>query len=338
MKYLFELSKEHKTLPKAEVLACLDAEEIDYDISESNEDILILETLETKSVKDKMARVADRLSFTFYIDEFLFSSSHSTEEIKIFSKNYDFNKKGSVAIRYKNRSKNIKSRPIVRILADSYTKNREVSLENPDNEIRGLITDSKLYVGLKNAEINKSQFEQRKVQYRPFFSPISLHPKIARALVNLSSVRKGETILDPFCGTGGILIEAGLIGAKLIGSDIEEKMIKGCSKTLDFFKINEYDLYCSDIGKIGEKIEKVDAIVTDLPYGKSTTTKGENMHDLYQRSFKSMSHFIKKEGKIVVGLSEEEYISLGQNHFTLIDNFEFKVHKSLNRYFVVYQN
>ncbi|MCK4365573.1 MAG: DNA modification methylase, partial [Thermoplasmatales archaeon] len=99
---------------------------------------------------------------------------------------------------------------MVRELADVYTKDRDVILENPDNEIRGLITDSKVYVGLKTAEINRSQFEERKIQHRPFFSPISLHPKLARALVNLSSIKKDETLLDPFCGTGGILLEAGL--------------------------------------------------------------------------------------------------------------------------------
>ena len=64
--------------------------------------------------------------------------------------------------------------------------------ENPDIEIRGLITDSTLYVGSKIAEINRSQFEERKVQHRPFFSPISLHPKVARALINLTSINRNQ--------------------------------------------------------------------------------------------------------------------------------------------------
>ena len=80
---------------------------------------------------------------------------------------------------------------------------------------------------MKKTEIDRTCFEERKVQHRPFFSPISLHPKLARVLVNISAIKRDETLLDPFCGTGGILIEAGLIGAKVIGSDIEEKMIEG---------------------------------------------------------------------------------------------------------------
>ena len=42
MKYLFEFSKENKTIPKAEVLSCLLAEGINYAVSESNDDVLIV--------------------------------------------------------------------------------------------------------------------------------------------------------------------------------------------------------------------------------------------------------------------------------------------------------
>jgi len=334
MKYLFELSKEHETLPQAEILACLKAESIDYDILESNSDILIIGT---NSSEDLLKELASRLSYTFYIDEFLFSCLSSAEEIKKQSSEKQLGKKGSIAVKYKNRSKNIDSRPIVKTLAERYTANRKVTLENPDIEIRGLITDSKVYVGSKITEINRSRFESRKVQNRPFFSPISLHPKLACALVNLSSIKKDGTLLDPFCGTGGVILEAGLIGAKVIGSDIEDKMIGGCKKTLDFYKVKDYELYHSDVGDIDKKIDKVDAIVTDLPYGKSTTTRGEKMDQLYGRAFQSMSKLLKDGGRAVVGLSDEELISLGKEYLTLVERHDFRSHRSLTRYFVVYK-
>jgi tRNA (guanine10-N2)-dimethyltransferase len=334
MNYLFELSKEHKTLPHAEILACLQAENISYNILESNEDIL---AIETNSAEEILQRLASRLSFTFYINEFLFSCTPSAKKIKNKSSTNTLGKRGSIAIKYKNRSKNIDSRPVVKALAGIYTKDRDVTLENPDIEIRGLITDSTLYVGLKTAEVNRSQFEERKVQHRPFFSPISLHPKLARALVNLSLIKKDESLLDPFCGTGGILLEASLIGAKVIGSDIEDKMIEGCKKTLDFYKIKNYNLYCSDIGDIGGHINKVDAIVTDLPYGKSTTTKGEKMDNLYLRAFENMSKLLKEGGRAVAGLSNKDLISLGQKYLSLVENHDFRVHKSLIRHFVVFE-
>jgi len=334
MRYLFELSKEHKTLPADEILSCMSAEKINYQILVSNEDILLIES---NADIEKINHLTNRLSFTFFINEFMFSSNNSIVDIKEVASKNPLYKTGSIAIKYKNRSNNINSQPIVKTLAEIYTKNRKVFLENPDIEVRGLITDSKLYVGSKISEIDRSQFEDRKVQHRPFFSPISLHPKVARALVNLTSVKRNQILLDPFCGTGGILLEAGLMGIKIIGSDVEEKMIEGCKKTLDFYKIKNNKLFCSDIGEIKNYIDTVDAIATDLPYGKSTTTKGEKMERLYERAFESMSNLLKKDGKAVIGLSNRDLIHVGQKYFKLEEKYDFKIHRSLTRYFVVFK-
>jgi tRNA (guanine10-N2)-dimethyltransferase len=334
VKLLFELSKEHKTLPRDEVFSCLKAEQVIYNIVGSNENILIINSDITY---DKIEKLGERLSFTFFIDELFFSCSTSLDEIKKFTNNNIIGRDGSIAINYKNRSNSVDSQSIVRVLAEIYTKNNPVNLDNPDLEMRVLITDTKVYVGLKLVEVKRNLFERRKVQYRPFFSPISLHPKLARTLVNLSAIKKNEKLLDPFCGTGGILIEAGLIGAKIIGSDIEEKMIEGCKKTLDFFKIEDYKLFCSDIGAINNYINTVDAIVTDLPYGKSTTTKGENIKGLYNRAFEKFAKVLKKNGIAVVGLSNKNMTSIGERYFSLLKKYEYRAHKSLTRYFEVYQ-
>jgi len=335
MKLLFELSKEHSSLPKDEILSCLNAEGLVYSIVDTNETVLIVES---KVNYADVQKLAQRLSFTFYIDEFLFSCSNSLSEIKKYASKHMINREGTIAIRCKNRSENADSQRIVETLGEIYTKNRTVDLTNPDIEMRVVLTDTYVYVGLKIAEIDRTLFEKRKVQYRPFFSPISLHPKLARALVNLSSIKKGETMLDPFCGTGGIVLEAGLIGAEVIGSDIEGKMIEGCKKTLEFYKIKEYELFCSDIGDIHELIgSSVDAVVTDLPYGKSTTTKGEDIQMLYHRAFQSISKVLKKDGLAVIGLSNADMISAGEQYFTLVHTYDFKVHRSMTRYFAVFK-
>jgi len=334
MQYLFEISKEHKTLPAAEIKSSLSAENIDYNPLDSNEEIFIIET---NSKEDKIKKVANRLSFTFHVNKFIFSCKPDTKEIKKQSLKNLPKKQGSIAIKYRNRSTEIKSQPIVKTLARVFTKNRNVSLEKPDIEIRGIITDSYLYVGLKIAEVNRRQFEKRKVQNRPFFSPISMHPKLARALVNLSNVKKDETLLDPFCGTGGLLIEAGLIGAKIIGSDIENKMIEGCKKNLDFYNIKDYKLFHSDIGEIKKYTVMVDAVVTDLPYGKSTTTKGEDIKQLYERTFENISYLLKKNCRAVIGLPYKDMIPIGERYLSLLETHECRVHRSLTRYFAVYK-
>ncbi len=334
MRYLFELSKEHISLPKAEIFACLEAIDVSYEIIESNEDALLIETNENII---KIKKLANRLSFTYNITEFLFSCKPLIKEIKKYANKTIISREGSIAIKYKNRSKSINSQRIVKALADVYTIKRNVVLNNPDIEIRALITDLRIYVGIKIAEVNRRQYEQRKVQNRPFFSPISLHPKLARAIINITSIKRGEKLLDPFCGTGGIIIEAGLIGVKVLGSDIEEKMIEGCKKNLEYYKIKNFRLYQSDIGDIGSYLKKVDAIATDLPYGKSTTTKGEKMEDLYERAFANFSKILKNKGKAVIGLSDKNYLKIGEKYLSLVETHEIRVHGSLTRYFGIYK-
>jgi tRNA (guanine10-N2)-dimethyltransferase len=334
MKYLFELSKDHETFPISEVYASLNSENVNFSVLESNNDTILIESNADENV---IENVAKRLSCTYFIDEFLFKSTPDINDIEKHIHQNTIKNKGSIAIKYKNRSKKVNSQQIVKKLASVYTKNRKVKLTDSDIEIRALITDSQVYIGRKLFKIDRSQFEKRKVQFRPFFSPVSLHPRIARVLVNLSNIKKDDVLLDPFCGTGGILLEAGLIGANVAGNDIEEKMVDGCRKTLEYYSIKNYDLFCLDIGDINKYFRDVDAVVTDFPYGKSTTTKGEDMKNLYSRAFQSISSVLKTGGRAVIGISRNDLINLGKEYLSHVETHEFRAHRSLTRYFVVFK-
>ncbi|MBN2600081.1 MAG: methyltransferase domain-containing protein, partial [Candidatus Thermoplasmatota archaeon] len=200
-----------------------------------------------------------------------------------------------------------------------------------------VITEKTAYITIKKAEVNTSSFQQRRGHLRPFLSPITLHPKLARALVNLSCIKKDELLLDPFCGTGGILIEAELLGMTVIGSDIEKKMIQGCQKNLEYYNLKNYQLFCADIGEIKKHVSSVDAVVTDFPYAKATTTKGEHLTKLYKRSFEHIAKLLKKNRYAVIGLSHYEMVAIGQDYLSLVDVFPIRAHRSLTRHFAVYR-
>ena len=56
-----------------------------------------------------------------------------------------------------------------------------------------------------------------------------LPPKLAQTIINLatgSEKSASKTILDPFCGTGVVLQEAGLMGYSVYGTDLEERMVR----------------------------------------------------------------------------------------------------------------
>ncbi len=54
-----------------------------------------------------------------------------------------------------------------------------------------------------------------------------LPPKLAQMMINLVRTKESQTVFDPFCGSGGILQEALLLGLEIYGSDIDEKVLQG---------------------------------------------------------------------------------------------------------------
>lgn len=335
MKLIFELSKEHKKLPCHEVITTLDAENIQYKIIDSNEDVLIINIEQGDFI---IKRLGERLAFTFFIDEFLFSCPSTLDDIVRCAKRNPLMNDGSIAIRCKNRSSLLQSKELIDSLGNIYTKNRLVNLTYPEIELRIVVTEHIAYFGIKKIQIDTSHFQKRRGHLRPFLLPITLHPKIARALVNLSCAKKQDTLLDPFCGTGGILLEAGLLGMHVIGSDVDKKMIDGCKKNLEFYNLKNFSLFCADIGNISKHVCSVDTIVTDFPYARSTTTKGEQLDKLYNRAFMSISQILKKNGRAVVGFSNENILRIGEKYLTVLTSYQIKSHRSLTRYFIVFKN
>jgi len=68
-----------------------------------------------------------------------------------------------------------------------------------------------------------------------------LPPKLAQIITNLSAVQPGQTLLDPFCGTGVVLQEALIMGASAYGTDLEQRMIDFSQVNLDWLN-TKYDL------------------------------------------------------------------------------------------------
>lgn len=177
-------------------------------------------------------------------------------------------------------------------------------------------------------------YEKRRAPMRPFFSPISIHPRHARFMVNLSNTTRGDTVLDPFCGTGGILLESGLLGRKVIGNDWSLQMSTGARLNLKYFGIRDYHISNGDFLDL-EIMEPVDAILTDLPYGKNSRLSQKDLRDLYARSFQKFGEILKREGKCVVVVSDLDVLSLAEPYFSLEKTFTNRVHRSLTRYFAV---
>lgn len=208
-----------------------------------------------------------------------------------------------------------------------------VDFRNPDFTVR-VVHDGCVYVGIEERLAGRSDLEERRPPKRPFFSPISIHPKFARFMVNISRTKPGDTILDPFCGTGGILIEAGLMGRHVIGSDSSYAMVRGARLNLKYYGISDPVVSRSDVKDLEVK-RNVDAIVSDLPYGRNSEVLGEDLKTLYSVSLSKFHALLQRDKLAVLAVSDPDNLDTTGGQFEVMSVTPVRQHKSLTRYFVV---
>lgn len=141
------------------------------------------------------------------------------------------------------------------------------------------------YVGITKAIQDFEQWNDRDFS-RPFVDPRHgmLPPKVARMIVNIAKnkisniVKKGEVpiLLDPFCGTGTILVEALTMGWRVIGADNSPKAVERTQKNLVWARQRfaltpeTISVVTCDATHISEVVQQsVHAIVTE-PYMGNT--------------------------------------------------------------------
>ncbi len=180
--------------------------------------------------------------------------------------------------------------------------------------------------------------EERQVRHRPFFKPVSLHPKFARALVNLSRVHEGQELLDPFCGTGGILIEAGLVGARPIGIDAQAEEVEGAMRNLEHFGVLGGAIHH---GKAKDALSlvghPVPAVATDPPYGRSATTLREGARGVLEQSADGMAEALQPGGRLAVCLPDESMGEIFEGALKRELCVPQRVHGSLTRHYFVFR-
>lgn len=328
MNVLVELSGEHPTLPAAEARAVLDASDIPYKARQPGR--YLTATLEASPAA--LQRIARRLGLTHALHEIHASGTSDDIEAALPSLSFSGD---TFALRGRSITDGASISHLKTVIGDALraATGMTVDLDTPDVELV-LLVDDQVYLCSTLAAVNRGGFERRKSHHRPFSHPISLHPRIARALVNLSSITEGETLLDPFCGTGGILIEAGLIGARAVGVDIKKQVIEGCRTNLEHYGITDYELHHADATTLS--LNEIAAIVTDFPYGRSTVT-GSDRDTLYRRAFERFADWLPPGRHAIVGMPEKRLAALGERFFALQGVHSLYVHRSLTRHFCVFE-
>jgi tRNA (guanine10-N2)-dimethyltransferase len=352
MKYIFVLSKENLGIAKEEAVTL--ANTTDYKLIEN------ISVIEIKN-NNVIGKLAKRLAYTNSIYSLLFESNYNdfSKSMEGFDwgsvykddfciranvispmivaplKNKKAANKNSIKsnIKLKNKIKRLSSEKNLASYVWKKVKKPKVKLENSKTHIEIFFTRNRIYCCLLLRKL-KHSFGERKSHLRPRPSPISLHPKLARAMVNLTGAGENEVILDPFCGSGGILIEAGLMGIKSVGYDINKKMIWKSMVNLKHYTVKNYKLGVKDFFKVNKKYKY---IVADLPYGLNTNimnnirvTKHNKkqikkyLENFYSKVVKQLERILVERAVIIF----PSYI----NYKKIINNSKLKLKREFSSY------
>lgn len=212
-----------------------------------------------------------------------------------------------------------------------------IDLRHPELEVFAWLGEGRIVAGRRRGARDVG-FEDRIGARRAHFSPVGMHPRRAAGLVHMARVPPGGRILDPFCGTGGIVLEAALLGFDTWASDIDAWMVQGTLTTLTDAAPEPLDatVFRADIGDAPDLVDGVQGIVTDLPYGTASSTHDEDIQQLYDRALEAFARILAPGGHAVVGHARPELLAEAPEHSLEVRerHAEF-VHRSLTRQFVV---
>ena len=201
---------------------------------------------------------------------------------------------GSFAVRSKKLGSGVESisrRDLEKeVGARLFSENNPVNLHEPDFEIIIILAgevegevhrdffdfDSCIVWGIRDNNWEKTNYLGRQPMERPFFKPISLEPRLAKLLISLAHTKDDVPVnfIDPFCGTGGIAIEALLQGMNIFVSDLDPTMVYGVKKNLSW--ANNGDENIIEVEKCSVKeifnlwgTKENCIFVFDPPYGRN---------------------------------------------------------------------
>ncbi|MBP9820085.1 hypothetical protein KBC79_05120 [Candidatus Woesebacteria bacterium] len=182
-------------------------------------------------------------------------------------------------------------------------------------ELVVISTDTNTYIGQTLAVQDIDNWSKRD-RSKPYADRKKgmLPPKLARMMINLAlgtTNPTATTVYDPFCGSGTVLMEAGVLGCHLIGTDSDPVAIDGTARNLQWLKTqygieDEYVLRNVDVSKAQLPPDSVTHLVTEPFLGKPTPKLHQlpgifkGLEKLYRGAFKQWTRFLQDNAKIVI--------------------------------------
>jgi tRNA G10 N-methylase Trm11 len=182
-----------------------------------------------------------------------------------------------------------------------------------------------------------------------------LPPKLAQIIINLAAGKLpedklesicdipagqaiprpllGQTVLDPFCGTGVVLQEALLMGYDIDGSDLEPRMVDYAKQNLDWFnrlyglEAADYRLETADATSY-EWPHEFDIVASETYLGRPFTTRPTDevlaetistCNLIIKKFLRNISNYLKPGSRLCLAIPAWQIKSGQFRHLPLID-------------------
>jgi len=315
VKLIVELSGEHPDLPFAEL-------EVVGTIIDKRAQVAVVESRDPRATR--------RLAMAHTVLEYLGDSPADPDTFTAMVRDLGITAEGPFAARVRKMAGSAMqvTVPDLERRIGSIIRG-EVDLGNPACEYRAILSGDRCYFGKVIFTGDRPSYELRRPGTRTFFHPGVMMPRLARTLVNISLVAPGELLLDPFCGTGGIVLEAILVGARGIGSDIDPVMVSGSRNN-----VQGAEFVQADTGSLPFNDATIDAVVTDLPYGQSVSIVAGSLDDLYHDALSEIRRILMP-GRRAIVVTHQDISRQAAGIFSVRACYAQRVHKSLTRRILV---
>ena len=202
-----------------------------------------------------------------------------------------------------------------------------VDLEDPDYEVT-VVDGERRYFALTIPREMVQGWRLRSPRRRAYFHPSAIFPKLSRALVNLTRCVEGQVLLDPFAGTGSILLEAAQAGMQPLAVDQTEAMSRGSLANMKKFAQSWLGVVRADAFAL--PFTRVDAIATDAPYGRVSSTRGRGAAPVVQRALERLPQVLNSGNRMVM-MHPKDIPIQSTADLTVEEEHHLYVHKKLTR-------
>lgn len=161
-------------------------------------------------------------------------------------------------------------------------------------------------LGLVGVRLAQEALNKR--PYKLAHLPGSLKPPVAAALVRLAEIAPGQSLLDPFCGSGTILVEAALMGAAAQGGDSDAAAVEHARTNLKeagvTVPVQQWDARTLPLAD-----SSIDRIISNLPWGRQVQVDAE-LENLYRDTLPEMQRVLVPGGHIVILTGTPQFVTL----------------------------